>query len=300
MIKDLLSTITDVAFLRDLFISLGLIVILLFGHAMVRRAILSRSKLQPEDKRRLMVYSRNVSLILFVLGAVVIWGHEIEAFAVSLVAIAAAIVIGTKEIIMCVLGSIYRTTSRAFEVGDRIEVGHIRGRVIDMNLLNTTLVESSAALPNKGTVGRGVVIPNSMFLSTPVYNETMLGAYVLQTIHIALNRGEDWQTAESALLEAGAAVIAEYMDDLLMHVRELERNYAVDTPPTEPRVRISLDDREAFNLHLQLPVPLGQRARIEQRVLREYLLALPAVAAGVAPGARDELPSGIKPRVTPR
>ncbi|GGP19080.1 mechanosensitive ion channel family protein [Silvimonas iriomotensis] len=299
MLKDLLSTITDVAFLRDLFISLGLIIFLLFMHSMVRRAILRRSKLQPEDKRRLMVYSRNASLILFVLGTVVIWGHEIEAFAVSLVAIAAAIVIGTKEIIMCILGSIYRTTSRAFEVGDRIEVGQIRGRVIDMNLLNTTLIESSAALPNKGTVGRGVVIPNSMFLSTPVYNETMLGAYVLQSIHIALNRGEDWHLAEAALLQAGAAVIEEYAADLAMHVRELERNYAVDTPPTEPRVRISLDDREAVNLHLQLPVPLGQRARIEQRVLREYLAALPA--AGVIPAnTGKEEPVAGKPRVTPR
>ncbi|GGP24328.1 mechanosensitive ion channel family protein [Silvimonas amylolytica] len=299
MLKDLISTITDVAFLRDLFISLGLIVLLLFAHSLVRRAILRRTKLQPEDKRRLLVYSRNASLILFVLGTVVIWGHEIEAFAVSLVAIAAAIVIGTKEIIMCVLGSIYRTTSRAFEVGDRIEIGQIRGRVIDMNLLNTTLIESSAALPNKGTVGRGVVIPNSMFLSAPVYNETMLGAYVLQSIHIALNRGEDWHLAESALLNAGAAVIEEYAADLAMHVRELERNYAVDTPPTEPRVRISLDDREAVNLHLQLPVPLGQRARIEQRVLREYLAALPA--SGVVPvGVGKDEPATIKPRVTPR
>ncbi|WP_283149501.1 mechanosensitive ion channel family protein [Silvimonas soli] len=271
MIKDLLNATTDVAFLRDLIISLVLIAVLFLAHSMIRRAILGRDKLRPEDKRRLMVYSRNAALVLFVLGTVVIWGHEIEAFAVSLVAIAAAIVIGTKEIIMCILGSIYRTTSRAFEVGDRIEIGGIRGRVIDMNLLNTTVIESSAAVPHKGTVGRGVVIPNSLFLSQAVYNETMLGAYVLQTVHVAINREQDWAQAEAALLQAGAHAIADYAPDLANHVRELERNYAVDTPPTEPRVRVSLDDREAINLQLQLPVPLGQRARIEQAILRDFL-----------------------------
>jgi hypothetical protein len=39
----------------------------------------------------------------------------------------------------------------------------------------------------------------------------------------------------------------------------------------EPRVRIFLDRYEEIGLQLQIAVPLGQRAKIEQRVLRMFL-----------------------------
>ncbi len=86
------------------------------------------------------------------------------------------------------------------------------------------------------------------------------------------------------MLQAANNVIAEYASDLAVHVRELERTYALEPTPTEPRVRVALDDREAVMLQLQLPVPLGQRARIEQVVLHEYLksVAEPALAPDLA------------------
>ena len=271
MLKDLIQWFSDAAFLRDLFASIAYILALFTLRALCTRAILRCEDTAPDTRRRLLVYTRNGVVVCFVLGMVVIWGHEIEAFAVSLVAIAAAIVLATKEMLMCLLGSIYRTTGRVFEVGDRIEVAHLRGRVMDITLLSTTLIESSAASPHKGTVGRVIVVPNSMFLSNPVFNETMLGAYVLQTVHVSINRGEDWRAAEAVLLAAANQIIADYAADLASHVRELERTYALEPTPTEPRVRVALDDREAINLQLQLPVPLGQRARIEQFVLHEFL-----------------------------
>ncbi|GAB7125765.1 mechanosensitive ion channel family protein [Silvimonas sp. JCM 19000] len=284
MFKDLIASFSDIAFLRDLFASIAYIAALVTVRSLIARAILRREDTAPEARRRMLVYTRNLGLVLFVLGMVVIWGHEIEAFAVSLVAIAAAIVLATKEMLMCILGSVYRTTGRVFDIGDRIEIAQLRGRVIDITLLSTTLIESSAAAPHKGTVGRVIVFPNSLLLSNPVFNETMLGAYVLQTVHVAISRDQDWQRAETALLQAANNVIAEYASDLAVHVRELERTYALEPTPTEPRVRVALDDREAVMLQLQLPVPLGQRARIEQVVLHEYLksVAEPALAPDLA------------------
>ena len=271
MLKDIIDSFSDAAFLRDLFASVACIAVLLTARALFTRTILRREDTAPETRRRLLVYTRNGGLVFFVLGMVVIWGHEIEAFAVSLVAIAAAIVLATKEMLMCILGSIYRTTGRVFDVGDRIEIATLRGRVMDISVFSTTLIESSAASPHKGTVGRVIVLPNSMLLSHPVFNETMLGAYVLQTVHVSINRDEDWQAGEEVLLAAANEVITSYAEDLAIHVRELERTYALEPTPTQPRVRVSLEDREAITLQLQLPVPLGQRARIEQIVLHAFL-----------------------------
>ncbi|AZN35975.1 mechanosensitive ion channel domain-containing protein [Iodobacter ciconiae] len=267
----LLPMLADRALVRDAVISAVFIFSLMVCRSLVRRAILRRHDLGSEVRRRWVVYLRNCSLGVFTLGMIFIWGHEIQTFAVSLVAIAAAVVLATKEMILCMLGSIFRSSSNAFAVGDRVEIGGVRGQVIDMNLVSTTLMESSHASHCQGTVGRGVTVPNSLLLSQPVFNESMLGDYVLQTIHIAILRSDDWEKAERVLMEAGEVIAAEYAQDLSRHARELERRYALESPMMEPRVRIFLDRYEEIGLQLQVAVPLGQRSKVEQRVLRLFL-----------------------------
>ncbi|WP_432720303.1 mechanosensitive ion channel family protein [Jeongeupia wiesaeckerbachi] len=268
---DWLPSFIDRVFVRDAAISLVFITALLIVRMLIHRAILRRHDMSPELKRRWLVTLRNTVLVLFVLAMALIWANEIETLAVSLVAIAAAIVLATKEMILCGMGSIYRTSSNAYTVGDRIEINGLRGLVIDTNLLCTTLHESSQVQTHKGTVGRAITFPNSLLLSQPLYNETALGQYVIQTVHVAIDRSADWQRAEALMLASAAAVVAEYADDLSHHARQIERSYAVETPTLAPRLRISLEDREDITLHLQLPAPLGQRAAIEQRILRDLL-----------------------------
>lgn len=257
--------------LRDLVLTALLLMGMLTLRAGMRKAIMHRDDFSLEIKRRWLVTLRNLILGLTVLGMVLIWGQEIQTFAVSLVAVAAAFVLATKEVILCMLGSVYRTSSRLYEIGDRIEVAGIKGQVIDVNLISTTLIESSRAENNKGTVGRGIKIPNSMLFSNPVYNETMMGHFAIQTIHIDIEREADWQQAETILLDSGREMIAEYAEDLEQHAKDISSDYIIDTPLQEPRVRIILENIESIGLQLQLPAPLGLRAKIEQRILRKFL-----------------------------
>ena len=266
-----LPFLLDRNLLRDLVLTALLLAGMLTLRAGVRKAIMHREDFNVETKRRWLVSLRNIILVLTSLGMVLIWGQEIQTFAVSLVAVAAAFVLATKEVILCMLGSVYRTSSRLYEIGDRVEIAGIKGQVIDVNLISTTLIESSRAENHKGTVGRGIKIPNSMLFSNPVYNETMMGHFAIQTIHIYIERDADWQLAESILLESGREMIAEYADDLLQHAKDIASDYIIDTPLQEPRVRIILDDIDSIGLQLQLPAPLGLRAKIEQRILRRFL-----------------------------
>ncbi|MGL4994913.1 MAG: mechanosensitive ion channel domain-containing protein [Deefgea sp.] len=257
--------------LRDLVLTALLLMGMLTLRAGMRKAIMHRDDFSLETKRRWLVTLRNLILGLTVLGMVLIWGQEIQTFAVSLVAVAAAFVLATKEVILCMLGSVYRTSSRLYEIGDRIEVAGIKGQVIDVNVISTTLIESSRAENYKGTVGRGIKIPNSMLFSNPVYNETMMGHFAIQTIHINIEREADWQQAETILLDSGREMIAEYAEDLEQHAKDISSDYIIDTPLQEPRVRIILENIESIGLQLQLPAPLGLRAKIEQRILRKFL-----------------------------
>ncbi|MCB5195204.1 mechanosensitive ion channel family protein [Deefgea salmonis] len=274
-IEHSLPFLLDRSTLRDALFTLFLLIGIVSMRAAIRSTILHRNDLSVEIKRRWLVSLRNIALGFFVLGIILIWGNEIQAFAVSLIAVAAAFVLATKEVILCMLGSIYRTSSHVYEVGDRIEIAGIKGQVLDINLISTTLVESSRADHHKGTVGRGIKIPNSMLFGNPVYNETMMGNFAIQTIHINVTRDADWELAETVLLKCGREIISEYMDQLAQHAKEISSDYVMDTPLQEPRVRLILDEIEFIGLQLQLPAPLGLRAQIEQRVLRDFLRKVP-------------------------
>lgn len=276
MLSSWLPDFVDADFLRSALASLVFFLVLMTIRTLMRRAMLRRSDVETEVRQRWLTTLRNTIVVVFFLGMALIWSSQIETLAVSLVAIAAAIVLATREMILCLMGTIYRSSSRAYSVGDRIEINGLKGQVIDLNLLSTTLLESSQ-VRRKGTVGRVLTFPNSLLLTQPVCNETMLGHYVVHTLQVSFKREDDWETAEAALLAAANAEVQEYAKDLARHARELQRSYGLEAPALVPRLHVALDERESVNLYLQLPVPLMRRGQIEQRILRACLQEMKAM-----------------------
>ena len=109
-------------FIRDLIITFVFGSVLLGIRYALRRAILRRDALEPDMKRRWLVSVRNATFLLFLMGIMLIWAREIQTVALSMVAIAAALVLATREMILCLLGSLYRTSTNAYSIGDRIEI----------------------------------------------------------------------------------------------------------------------------------------------------------------------------------
>src|SRR5690606_32112227 len=83
---------------------------------------------------------------------------ELRTVAISIVAIAVAFVVATKELILCITGSILKMASRSFVIGDRIQVKDFRGDVIDQNLLATTILEVGPGKLTHQRTGRMAVI----------------------------------------------------------------------------------------------------------------------------------------------
>src|SRR4029077_19121935 len=99
--------------------SLLLLLFLLLVRALIVRAISKNPTLSMEAKRRWVVSVRNSMVFVLLLGVVVIWAHELQAFAVSLVALAAALVLATTELLLCWSGAALRVGGKVYSVGDR-------------------------------------------------------------------------------------------------------------------------------------------------------------------------------------
>ena len=197
-----------------------------------------------EEKRRSLVLSRNLTLILTIFGLAVIWATQIQTLALSMFAVAAAIVVATKELIMCLSGSILRSVTKQYSVGDYIEVNGLRGRVVDINLLNTLMMQIGPN-PLVGQLsGKTLSFPNSLLLNHSVRRDNILGDYVIHTVEIPVPIHLDSDVIVGRLKAVLEPLCQPYVPAIQRHLENVQAEKLFITPAAQPRVtRVPHDDK---------------------------------------------------------
>ena len=228
--------------------------------------------LSMESKRRWVVTTRNTVVFVFLIGLVMIWAHELQAFAVSIVALAAAMVLATKELILCWSGAALRVGGQVYAVGDRIQIAGHRGVVLDHDMFATKLLEIGPGQSAHLYTGRVTVFPNSLLFTNPLIKENPEQEYGLYTVVVPIRNDDDWQRSERLLLEAAKIECAPFMGEAVRQMKLLEQANLLEAPSPEPRITIQLPESGKIHLVLRFPAPDRGRSRIEQAILRRYLL----------------------------
>lgn len=248
--------------------SVVLLIALQVAHAGIRRLLMRRHWETEEGKLRWTVRLRTTFAAITVFGMVGIWASQLQTLALSAVAFAAALVLATKELIMCLSGGVVRVVSEGFTIGDRVEIGASRGEVIRLGLFTTTILEIG---PGHQRTGRALVIPNSQLLTQTVINETFTEAFVLHVITVPIKRKEDWRAAQEALLEAAHISCAPYIEEARRHLNRVADRNGLSLSVIEPRVIVQLPDPEKIYMLLRVAMPARDKGRYEQEILRHYL-----------------------------
>ena len=251
-------------------------VILIVGvialRALVNRYIVKHVS-STEMRRRWMVQTRSAMVLLLTLGLIIIWGEELRTLALSIVAIAVAFVVATKELILCMIGSMVKTISSSFDLGDRIQVKDFRGDVIDQNLLATTIMEVGPGKYTHQRTGRTVVIPNSMFVSDPVINESFTHDYVFHVFTVPFRREDEWYEAQQAFLASAQRHCGSYLEEVRRYMNRISIRRGLEVPSVDPRVTIQVPTAGEVHLIVRVPVKSGERGFVEQSILTDVLLS---------------------------
>ena len=252
--------------------SLVLLLTLIMIRTLVKRWIAHNPTLSMESKRRWVVTTRNSVVFAFLIGLVIIWAHELQAFAVSLVALAAAMVLATKELILCWSGAALRVGSKVYAVGDRVQIAGHRGVVLDHDAFATKLLEIGPGQSAHLYTGRVAVFPNSLLFTNALIKENPDQEYGLYTLVVPIKVDDDWQKAERTLVEAAKTECAPFMEEAVRQMKLLEQANLLEAPSPEPRITIQLPESGKLHLVLRFPAPDRGRSRIEQAILRRYLI----------------------------
>ncbi len=250
-----------------LMIGLGL----LASHLWAR--YLSRGEMTAEKRRLHLVWARNVIWFAVLLVVLSVWASTITGFALSLAAVAGAMLIVSKELVMCVLGYLYVTMVQPFKIGDVIEFNGLHGRVVDIDMFATTLVEFDASGQRTGKVAE---FPNGLLLTHPLKNASPTGAYTLHAIRIPIPAGQagDLDRIESAAMAAAERATISWREDVVTHFRKASEEQFIPFPSGQPKVSWDFADPEHLVLVVRVACPSAERARVEQSVFRDTWRAL--------------------------
>lgn len=261
----------DVAWVRNVVLS-GFILLLFLSLRMLVTRLVVRHMHSAEERQRWLTGSRNTAVLLLAMALLAVWANAIQSFILSVIALAAAFVIATKELLLCLTGSLLRAASGAFSLGDRVHWGNVHGDVIDISLLTTTLLEVGPAPSFHMPTGRTVVVPNAKMLDTPVFSESKSGRYVVHTICIPLTLQDDLERAQQVALEAIQEVCADILEPAREWMESLEHTHNfIHTPSATPRVYLHLPEPNRVDLLLRFPSPVRRQGRLEQAILRRFL-----------------------------
>ncbi len=254
--------------LRPIVATLILVTVIVILRAISSKFI-RKSVKATELRRRWLVQTRNILLLFMVLGLMLIWAEELRTLALGLVAIAVAFVVATKELIMCLTGSLVKSGGSAFSIGDRIQIKDFRGDVIDQNLLTTTILEVGPGKFSHQRTGRMISIPNSLFVSEPVVNESYTHDFVLHVFTVPFKREDNWQAAQQALLESANRHCADYLEQARRYMQRMSDHRGINVPSAEPRVTISVPAAGEIHLIVRFPCKAQLRSSMEQTILAE-------------------------------
>jgi small-conductance mechanosensitive channel len=254
----------------ELLATLIVVAAVVIANLLISAMLRGRTRMSREIKLRASVFWRNSSLLAAALALLFVWRTELRAAALSLAALSVALVLAGKELLTSMLGYIHRTTSGSFRFGDVIEIGGVKGEVIDQTLLSTTVLEMSE---EHQFTGRTVQFPNSFYVVHPLKNHSRIGDYQLGILVVPLAAGAELDAARRRLEEAASAVCSAFVAPAEAALRELEGEQFVVMPSADPRVTLRMVDANKVNLILRYPCPAKQRTRTEQAILARYLAA---------------------------
>ncbi|GAB2651963.1 mechanosensitive ion channel family protein [Vibrio panuliri] len=243
--------------------------------SLIRRFTLSKIRgdvaFVSEEQRNWMSRTKNGSFTIMVILLFILWQSEINEFALSLTAIAVAVVVASKEIILCFTGSIQRASSRSFRIGDWIEVGKLCGEVIEHNMMATVIQEIDLYHGQYHFTGKTATLPNSMFFTYPVKNLNFMKRFVYHDFSIVVR---DFVNLYPMLPELTLKIDEHCLGFIEVARRYnsiIERHAGVDLPGSEPHIHINSTPTGEQNIHVMIFCPTDQANHIEQLIREDFM-----------------------------
>lgn len=183
--------------------------------------------------RKFIAYAGYFFALLLLIS---IFSARLGELSVVLGLVGAGVAFALQNVILSIAGWMAVSFGHVYQPGDRIQMGGIRGDVIDVSLLRTTLMECGEWVNGDLYTGRIVRLANSAIFQGPVYNYSSDFEFLWDELTVAVKYGSDYARMRKILERVAGEVAGEYGRSAEATWARLVRKYRVEHVPVAPRV----------------------------------------------------------------
>lgn len=256
--------------LGKLILSIAILMLATTINRLMHWRLLRETKATPPQTgnvRATWVRRKNIVWVTALLLVLALWSGQITGFLISLAAIGGALLIVSKEFILCLWGALVISLNKSLRIGSTIEVGQFTGQLVNTGFVTFELAEIG---PSKKQTGRLLSLPNSLVFTQAMKNLSVYGSYGIHLIDFNFDKSVKIQTAESLALKLANEAGKHWIDEAERHFSAVERDNFVDLPKARPEVFWASVDEKCLRMTLRFACPLNKRGQLEKSIVKRF------------------------------
>jgi small-conductance mechanosensitive channel len=220
-------------------VAIGVIVVVALVHILHRA--LGRYVRDTDTRYRARKFITFSGYLLAALVILIVYSSRLSGLHVALGVAGAGIAFALQEVIISVAGWFAVMFSGFYKTGDRVELGGIKGDVIDIGILRTTIMEVGQWVQGDLYNGRVVRVANSFVFKEPVFNYSGEFPFLWDEITVPVRYGSDYRLAQQIIQRAAEKLVGEYAGFAEEAWEELVRKYRIEDARVAPMVSLTAD-----------------------------------------------------------
>ncbi|MEP2669728.1 MAG: mechanosensitive ion channel domain-containing protein [Cyclobacteriaceae bacterium] len=239
--EDWLDQINVPDWLQTLIWVVGIVIIIRFAFIFLIRGI-QKSKQDKDSKYKTKKILDAASYVVILLALLIAYSKNLGGLSVALGVAGAGIAFALQEVIASVAGWLALMFGNFYRTGDRVQLGGIKGDVIDIGVLRTTLMETGQWVDGDLYNGRIVRVANSFVFKEPVFNYSGDFPFLWDEIKIPIQYGSDYELAKSLLEKIANDHVAKNAEEGKRVWNLMVKKYLIEDARLEPMVSMIAND----------------------------------------------------------
>ncbi|MEM0951904.1 MAG: mechanosensitive ion channel family protein [Cyanobacteria bacterium P01_H01_bin.74] len=246
------------------------IVLIIWVIHLVSRKILRKRLKTPQAVFR---WQRIIGYTLAGLGIVLvsrIWFAGIQAIATFLGLFSAGLAFALQAPLVSLAGWAFILWRKPFSLGERIEIGTLRGDVIDQRLFSFTLLELGNWVDADQTTGRMIYIPNGRVFSENICNYSKGFQFIWHEMPVLLTFESNWRKALCLLEGITTTHAMQFSEGAESQIKKAAEKMMLNFKSLSPKVYVSVQDSGVL-LTIRILCTPHQRRDLSENIWKAIL-----------------------------
>jgi len=216
---------------------------------LIVKKIINRTIKDIKRKYTLRKFTIYIATFVCLLTIILIWIKRVGSVTTIVSVLGAGLTLALHQPITSIAGWLLILIRRPYETGDRVQIGNIKGDVIDIRLFYTSILEIGNWVDADQSTGRVIHCPNGKVFTEPIFNYTRGFEYLWNEIKIVVTFESNWKKAKDIIQEIGSKDYVDLGEKVRAKIKRMSKKYMIHYEKLTPIVWTNIID---FGVELTL------------------------------------------------